>query len=396
LIHVLNGTLTTAIEEEVKADQKIIHHHVERIRKCDPEMEAHEERLKDLKEKVDRAKEEWNSCRDSEAMLWQSVRRKCDIVRAISGCPLGLSYKPEEEWAHIPCLEGLNETLHLAAELQAVCVQTAHEHKKKYEECVENQTIYERIHCELKWMSSEACRLHSVCRERGIGEYDELQDDFEPLEEGRRHQITAIEKVKCYMSKVLKIDKTELADSGPERIAACKNLSTHKAEQHYALNFTDVPLSGGCIFATWANSTDVTCGTPPEISTPPTTSKAANGTYAGCMYPQKRWPVPRKVAVSRAGAEECQQVCRSKGYKYFGFECPRATWVPCRCSNDGLDGTELGDEYCEGKGNPLIRAHENCVGPYVKDGYRFGDAGVRAVYRTTTAAMTSPTQDDSV
>merc|ERR1712167_384262 len=54
----------------------------------------------------------------------------------------------------------------------------------------------------------------------------------------------------------------------------------------------------------------------------------------------------------------------------------------------------MGAEYCAGNGNPLWHPHVHCRGPYLKDGYHFGDANVGSVYSTakpTQAPTHKPT-----
>jgi hypothetical protein len=58
------------------------------------------------------------------------------------------------------------------------------------------------------------------------------------------------------------------------------------------------------------------------------------------------------------------------------------TQVHCQCHGDSSLGTTKGNEYCEGTGNPLVHAHNHCVGPYTAGGYRFGDYTVGSVYLT--------------
>lgn len=98
------------------------------------------------------------------------------------------------------------------------------------------------------------------------------------------------------------------------------------------------------------------------------------------------WPRPYgNVALTGAGARSCRDQCKNGGYNYFGMECPMTTTVHCQCSN-ATGGTPKGTEYCDGKGNPLVHAHAQCVGPYTVDGYMFGDYGVGSVYSTEAEA----------
>jgi len=55
--------------------------------------------------------------------------------------------------------------------------------------------------------------------------------------------------------------------------------------------------------------------------------------------------------------------------------------VHCQCSN-ALSGNRVADSFCEGVGEPLVHSHDHCVGPYTKDGFRFGDYVVTAAYLT--------------
>merc|ERR1719428_1296788 len=105
-------------------------------------------------------------------------------------------------------------------------------------------------------------------------------------------------------------------------------------------------------------------------------------TMVACLGRPQGWVRPYgDVSVSDAGAKECKSKCLGGGYTYFGFECPMAgRKVHCQCSNDQKSQQKLSDEFCQGNGNPLIHPHVHCVGPYIADGWNFGDAVVGSVY----------------
>jgi hypothetical protein len=104
-----------------------------------------------------------------------------------------------------------------------------------------------------------------------------------------------------------------------------------------------------------------------------------------CLGRPQGWVRPYgDVSVSDAGAKECKSKCLGGGYTYFGFECPMAgRKVHCQCSNYQNSQQKLSDEFCQGTGNPLIHPHVHCVGPYIADGWNFGDAVVGSVYATS-------------
>jgi hypothetical protein len=102
----------------------------------------------------------------------------------------------------------------------------------------------------------------------------------------------------------------------------------------------------------------------------------------GCVKPSG-WVRPYgNVDISAAGAESCRDQCNAGGYMYYGLECPMGDDVHCQCHGDSSLGEAKGDEYCEGTGVPLVHAHNHCSGPYIAEGYRFGDYTVGSVYLT--------------
>merc|ERR1719321_2446657 len=102
----------------------------------------------------------------------------------------------------------------------------------------------------------------------------------------------------------------------------------------------------------------------------------------GCVGRPSGWVRPfGNVPINKAGAEKCGTMCSSRGYAYFGLECPMGNQVHCQCSN-GMGGQRKGNEYCAGKGNPLVHPHAHCRGPYNVDGYLFGDYVVSSIYKT--------------
>ena len=102
-----------------------------------------------------------------------------------------------------------------------------------------------------------------------------------------------------------------------------------------------------------------------------------------CLAQKTGWLRPYgDVAISSVGAESCKSQCLAGGYAYFGMECPMSNgYVHCQCANE-ISGTSKHDSYCAGTGSLLVHAHDHCVGPYVKDGYFFGDYAVDSVYST--------------
>lgn len=48
------------------------------------------------------------------------------------------------------------------------------------------------------------------------------------------------------------------------------------------------------------------------------------------------------VENSVEGFKECAGLCLEGGYKYFGMECPRPSWVHCQCAKI-LDGSSPAD-----------------------------------------------------
>jgi hypothetical protein len=105
--------------------------------------------------------------------------------------------------------------------------------------------------------------------------------------------------------------------------------------------------------------------------------------YVGCLAAPSGWARPYgNVPLTAAGAQQCRNNCRQGGYAYFGMECPMGNQVHCQCHQDASSGrSSVSEEFCEGNGNPLVHAHGHCVGPYVVDGWRFGDYIVGSVYR---------------
>merc|ERR1712137_344693 len=126
---------------------------------------------------------------------------------------------------------------------------------------------------------------------------------------------------------------------------------------------------------------DAVVGSVYRVALPDEDHEAA-ARYVGCLGRPRGWSRPGgNVPISNAGAQQCRSICASRGYSHFGMECPMTTEVHCQCSNNENGGTAKGYEYCEGNGNPLVMDHRHCVGPYLADGWRFGDAVVGSVYR---------------
>mmetsp|Transcript_39589 Transcript_39589/g.99530 ORF Transcript_39589/g.99530 Transcript_39589/m.99530 type:complete len:593 (-) Transcript_39589:168-1946(-) len=109
--------------------------------------------------------------------------------------------------------------------------------------------------------------------------------------------------------------------------------------------------------------------------------------WQGCFGPATGWQRPGgNVPISAEGAVQCSNLCASKGYAYFGLECPMGSEVHCQCNNE-LTGSSKSDAFCEGAGDPLVHSHAHCVGPYVKDGFRFGDHSVGSAYSVVPAIV---------
>lgn len=135
--------------------------------------------------------------------------------------------------------------------------------------------------------------------------------------------------------------------------------------------------TGTCSTA-WGNLTDGYCATSKSAcELCAGTWKPSGPTLLGCRQ-SPGWTRPGgDVAVSGAGAEACKTICRRHGYIYFGLECPMNTRVHCQCNNYIGGGVAVPSSYCQGNGGV---AHVHCIGPYVKDGYYFGDSGIGSIY----------------
>merc|ERR1740121_442660 len=71
--------------------------------------------------------------------------------------------------------------------------------------------------------------------------------------------------------------------------------------------------------------------------------------YQGCLFHPRGWQRPGgDVSISADGAEQCNEICGSRGFKFFGLECPMGSKVHCQCSN-GLAGISSDEKVCKGQ-----------------------------------------------
>merc|ERR1711970_592129 len=91
------------------------------------------------------------------------------------------------------------------------------------------------------------------------------------------------------------------------------------------------------------------------------------------------------VANSKAGVEDCARKCKSKGYKYFGLECPRNT-VHCQCANTLSGSQKQASSQCDRKN---VNHGTHCRGPYKHGPYMLGSHGTGSVYLTTKGSSGS-------
>jgi len=105
--------------------------------------------------------------------------------------------------------------------------------------------------------------------------------------------------------------------------------------------------------------------------------------YKQCLHYPRGWARPNgNVPISAGGVDKCNSICGSRGYRYFGLECPMGSQVHCQCSN-GLQGNPSPVSVCQGQ-RPG-HSHNHCRGAYEKDGYLFGDAHVGSAYEVVKA-----------
>lgn len=93
------------------------------------------------------------------------------------------------------------------------------------------------------------------------------------------------------------------------------------------------------------------------------------------------------------GFYDCARMCKGKGYKYFGLECPRAT-VHCQCANSLIGSTTVSVSQCSIKRGSAQwqarrRARTHCQGPFKAGQYNMGSHGVGSVYYTSPAPPTA-------
>jgi len=120
-------------------------------------------------------------------------------------------------------------------------------------------------------------------------------------------------------------------------------------------------------------------------TTPAPVPTAGPHGYLKCIHTsdgnvRKHWHRQPNTDTTDAGSEQCRQVCKDKGYMYFGFECPSTSSkkTECACGNKAdFEQQTIPDERCAGQG---VAGHNHCRGPHERDGWLFGHGWTRSIY----------------
>ena len=85
-------------------------------------------------------------------------------------------------------------------------------------------------------------------------------------------------------------------------------------------------------------------------------------------------------------AETCNEACKDKGFKYFGFECPMLDQVHCQCYKaDTIGEKPVEDAVCKERVGKDGDKH--CTGPAMKDDVSLGGADVGSIYKVKTTCQ---------
>jgi len=166
---------------------------------------------------------------------------------------------PADLKAHIDCVADFASDIDEARVLHSSCENKSSTYHAKTKECVVRKSEYHDAHCGVENQMKSQCATYSSCHELESSRYSDVKLKVEKAEVARKHQVVAIEKIKCYLTSIVASNYTALATEGKVRMAACNVLSGENASASYTINYTEPPLLLECPWKDWLDTQDVDC-----------------------------------------------------------------------------------------------------------------------------------------
>mmetsp|Transcript_16969 Transcript_16969/g.43324 ORF Transcript_16969/g.43324 Transcript_16969/m.43324 type:complete len:426 (+) Transcript_16969:81-1358(+) len=166
-------------------------------------------------------------------------------------CRLKDSRMHDHLFEHLQCVTDFAGALSEATRLAQSCKNNSLSVEAKVVECdaiggAHNETL---SHREQHVMS--ACESYEDCHVQAEHSFRALQAQVRLSEGGRKDQAVVVERIKCFVDSVLKVDVAELGvnGTGDARIAACHALSGLNASSDFMIRYPELPKASKCPYA---------------------------------------------------------------------------------------------------------------------------------------------------
>jgi len=382
------ATILAIIEDEVKQDIASAHRedqgevlrHIGYIKECQQrELDNYTEVIDQGMKQAREVEVKHRTCRGVQQVLKGDSEEACKqthqwLSKGLShlGCVLGDSAAPADLKAHIECVAGGLDEAHVfldeARLLHDNCANRSVTHSAKIEECDYHESEHRRIHCTVEAQIQTQCANYDSCHAREASRYTDVKAQVEVAEIARKHQAVAVEKIRCFLTNVLGVNYTVLAETGEARLAACIALLGESASAAYVVDYPEPPLLDGCPWKSWLSDTGVDCAiatkpapAPPAAQSPtpaptpaPTPVPTPVPTPAPTPVPTPvptlaHTPAPTPAPTNRRwtvidSAKACET--NNEGIKWTGAWSP-LTLQECKEKCQSTDGCRAIDYYTE-------------------------------------------------
>jgi len=270
IIALLEGEVITDMGREHRADQALVRQRVSSIEKCEEDLRASNATMTSRGNAVNASRASHTTCRSNETKLrdasvesFSHLHGHLKTDMAERGCQLvGSSDAADLLQQHMKCLAGdFSVDFSTAVSLFSKCNESMHAYRLAVRECDVKQDKYENLYCHLQADASDLCSEYNACHARETKEYQELRASVQEAESARILQAIAIEKIQCYVLKVLQAGDAELAreGEGESRLGQCDAHAGEAARKNFTLTYPSGPNVTVCPWLAWSTGEDVEC-----------------------------------------------------------------------------------------------------------------------------------------